>query len=90
MTTAPNTSSVSRTVYNNKSILVVKGLWEMKNDAMGGPFITHSIVDSANNRVITAEAFIYGPGEKKRDRMRRLEAALYTLNKLKDNKPANK
>ncbi len=90
MTTAPNTSSVSRTVYNNKSILVVKGLWEMENDAMGGPFITHSIVDSANNRVITAEAFIYGPGEKKRDRMRRLEAALYTLNKLKDNKPANK
>lgn len=89
MTTAPNTSSASRTVYNNKDILVIKGLWEMENDAMGGPFITHSIADSANNRVITAEAFIYGPGEKKRDRLRRLEAALYTLNKLKDNKSAD-
>jgi hypothetical protein len=36
-------------------------------------------VDEVNGRVIVAEAFVYSPGKKKRDIMRRMEAALYTL-----------
>ena len=57
----------------------VKGLWEMEGAVMGGPFVSHVRVDEKNQRVIVAEAFVYSPGRKKRDIMRRMEAALYTL-----------
>lgn len=56
-----------------------RGLWRMENDMMGGPFISHSQVDTVNNRVIVAEGFVYAPGKMKRTILRRLEAALYTL-----------
>ncbi len=56
-----------------------RGLWEMHNDAMGGPFVSHSRIDTVNNRVITVEGFVYAPEKMKRTMIRRLEAALYTL-----------
>ena len=56
-----------------------RGLWHMENDAMGGPFVAHSMIDTINNRVIVAEGFVYAPDKMKRTMIRRLEAALYTL-----------
>jgi hypothetical protein len=56
-----------------------RGLWHMENDAMGGPFVAHSVVDTINNRVIVVEGFVYAPEKMKRSMIRRLEAALYTL-----------
>ena len=47
---------------------------------MGGPFVSHARVDRPNGRVVVVEAFIYAPETKKRDMMRQMEAALYTLN----------
>ncbi len=65
-----------------------RGLWEMKNDAMGGPFVSHMRVDRANARVIVVEGFVYNPGKLKRDQMRKLNAALYTL-RLSSEKKVN-
>lgn len=59
---------------------VIRGLWEMTNDMMGGPFVAHAVYDSARATVMVAEAFVYAPESKKRNRIRQLEAALYTLN----------
>lgn len=59
-----------------------RGLWEMKNDMMGGPFVAHSIVDTVSGRIIVAEGFVYAPEKNKRGMIRRLEASLYTLNPL--------
>ena len=56
-----------------------RGLWEMTGEAMGGPFISHSRIDTVNNRIIVVEAFVYAPDKMKRTMLRRLEAALYTL-----------
>jgi len=56
-----------------------RGFWEMKNDMMGGPFVSHSTVDTVNNRVIVVEGFVYAPEKMKRTMIRRLESALYTL-----------
>lgn len=56
-----------------------RGLWEMKNDAMGGPFVSHVRIDRTHARVIVVEGFVFKPEKKKRDLMRKLEAALYTL-----------
>lgn len=60
-------------------VLEARGFWNMKNDMMGGPFVSHSSVDTVNNRVIVVEGFVYAPEKMKRTMIRRLEAALYTL-----------
>lgn len=56
-----------------------RGLWEMSKEAMGGPFVSHSRIDTINNRIIVVEGFVYAPDKMKRTMIRRLEAALYTL-----------
>ena len=42
-------------------------------------FVSHSVVDEKNNRVIVVEAFVYAAGQKKGKFIRKLEASLYTL-----------
>ena len=57
-----------------------RGLWKiLDGEAMGGPFVSLTRLDQVNGRVVTAEAFIYAPGQKKRNAMRQTEAILYTL-----------
>ena len=58
---------------------VVRGLWNIKDYDMGGSFVSVSRVDEKNQRVVVAEAFVYYPNHAKRDVLRKLEAALYTL-----------
>lgn len=48
-------------------LLKLRGLWEMKNDAMGGTFVSHMRIDRANARVVVVEGFVYNPGKLKRD-----------------------
>lgn len=64
---------------NGVYAMEARGLWEMRNDAMGGPFVSHSRIDSVNGRIIVVEGFVYAPNKMKRTMIRRLEGALYTL-----------
>ncbi|MFB6257201.1 MAG: DUF4837 family protein [Flavobacteriales bacterium] len=57
----------------------IRGLWRVKNDQMGGPFISLTTYDKERERLVTVEGFIYGPHFKKRNYLRELEAMLYTL-----------
>ncbi|MFA6870974.1 MAG: DUF4837 family protein [Bacteroidaceae bacterium] len=57
----------------------VRGLWYIKNDMMGGPFVSHAVVDEANGRVVVVEGFVYSPSRLKRNIMRMMEASLYSL-----------
>ena len=57
-----------------------RGLWKIiDGEAMGGPFVSLTRLDQVNGRVITAEAFLYAAGQKKRNAYRQTEAILYTL-----------
>ena len=57
-----------------------RGLWRiLDGEAMGGPFVSLTRLDQVNGRVVTAEAFVYAPGQKKRNAMRQTEAILYSL-----------
>ena len=56
-----------------------RGLWRMKGDFMGGPFVSHTRLDKTNQRIVTAEVFVYSPNKLKRNLVRMLEASLYTL-----------
>lgn len=70
---------VKDATVHGKYAQVARGLWRVQGDRMGGPFVSHSRVDEVNGRVIVAEAFVYAPESLKRDLIRRMEAALYTV-----------
>ena len=79
MTTNHDYTYVKDATVHGKYAQVARGLWFVQGDRMGGPFVSHSRVDEVNGRVIVAEAFVYAPEALKRDLIRRMEAALYTL-----------
>lgn len=59
--------------------LEARGLWRVKGDFMGGPYVSHARVDTVSGRVVVAEIFVYAPEKLKRNLVRQLEASLYTL-----------
>ena len=60
-------------------LIVVRGLWDMRNDAMGGPFVSYFYADTVRNRFLVVEGFVFAPDKKKRPIIRQLEAALQTV-----------
>lgn len=66
-------------VVHGRYAMEARGLWFMRNDGMGGPFVSHSRIDAETNRVVVVEGFVYAPEKMKRGLMRRLEGSLYTL-----------
>lgn len=57
----------------------LRGLWEMTNDMMGGPFVMQAFVNENTGMVVVVEGFVYAPEMNKRNLMRSLEAAFYTI-----------
>ena len=67
-------------VQEDEQATEIRGLWKIRNgEAMGGPYVSHTRLDQVNGRVVTAEAFLYAAGQKKRTALRQAEAILYTL-----------
>ena len=60
-------------LYMTIPVLLERGLWEMKGDAMGGPYVMHRI---HNLYVI---GFVYAPEMKKKILIKQLEAAISTI-----------
>ena len=71
---------------DGEKIYEVRGLWEMRNGALGGPFVSLIRVDSASNKLIVTEGFVYSPSTDKRDLLRTVEASLMTLYKTNKKK----
>ncbi len=58
----------------------IRGLWRLYNgEAMGGPYVSHTLLDYKTGYIITAETFLYASGQKKRNALRQQEAVLYTI-----------
>lgn len=66
-------------MLNDKYCGVLRGLWKMVGDKMGGPFVSHAFLDTKKQRVIVTEGLVYAPETTKRNYIRRIEAALYTV-----------
>ncbi len=79
MTTVRQSVTRQQVYPHGQTVTVTRGLWEMKGDAMGGPFVSHTLTDSLSGKTIVAEAFVYAPSMPKRNLLLRAEAALYTL-----------
>lgn len=82
MTTSSLIDPVTRWVtYKKEKFAETRGLWEVQNDYMGGPFISHSIIDEENKRIIVMEGFVYAPKFTKRNYLRYVESILYSCDK---------
>lgn len=64
---------------NNKPTIETKGIWDMKNAFMSGPFINYAIEDKANNRYVVVEGYVFAPSVEKRDHVFELEAILKSV-----------
>jgi hypothetical protein len=64
---------------NGREFVEIRGLWELNKGYMGGPFISHSTLDSITNEIITVEAYVYNPNNKKRNLMRQMESIVYSF-----------
>lgn len=62
-----------------KIIFVTKGMWEVKNDFMGGPFINYILKDKKSNEWVIVEGFAFAPSVSKRDYMFELNSILSTI-----------
>ncbi|MCR5454725.1 MAG: DUF4837 family protein [Bacteroidales bacterium] len=65
---------------NGRYVCELRGLWITEGDFMGGPFVSNSMVDTVNNRLVTAFAYVYGGKNDKKTLLWQLEAMLSTFN----------
>lgn len=65
--------------FSDINAIESRGLWFVEGDFMGGPFISYTISDTANDRIIVVEGFVYAPSSKKRDLVFELESILKTI-----------
>ena len=67
------------TTIDNKPTIETKGIWDMKNAFMAGPFINYAIEDKAHNRYVVLEGYVFAPSLEKRDYVFELEAILKSV-----------
>ncbi|SFS42991.1 protein of unknown function [Zhouia amylolytica] len=70
---------------NGYEAIETKGMWEVKNFFMAGPFINYIVKDPINDRTLVLEGFTFAPSTDKRDYMFQLESILKTLKIEKKN-----
>ena len=64
---------------HNLDVVEVRGLWDLENGFMGGPFVSHSVYDAKRGRIVTVDGYVYHPNQKKRVKIRQLEAIIYSM-----------
>ncbi|WP_189362056.1 DUF4837 family protein [Algibacter mikhailovii] len=70
---------ISETILDNKPVFETKGIWNVKNAFMGGPFINYAIEDEKNDRWVVIEGFAFAPSVEKRNYMLELESIIKSV-----------
>lgn len=73
------TPFIGKTIIDNKPTFETKGIWDVKNAFMGGPFINYAIDDKINKRWVILEGFAFAPSVEKRNYMLELEAIIRSV-----------
>jgi hypothetical protein len=71
--------SIFETEIAKRKAIEVRGIWDIKNYPMAGPFLTYIIDDKKNDRKLVVEGFVFAPATNKRDDMFELEAIMKTI-----------
>ena len=64
--------------YRGREMAQIHGYWEVENDYMGGPFVSHSFYSPDGRDIMVLEAFVYAPKYDKRQYLRQTESILYS------------
>ena len=70
--------------YHDMDFAETRGLWEVYNDFMGGPFVSHSFYSKDGKEIIVLEAWVYAAKYDKRQYLRQVESLLYSFEWDKD------
>lgn len=65
--------------FAGRFALETRGLWRTIGDIMGGPFVSYTIYDEKNQRLIYIDTFMLAPDKKKRKSMFELESIIREL-----------
>ena len=57
------------TELNGAFAIEGRGIWEIENDFLAGPFVSYLMNDTANKELVFVDGFVYAPGRRKRDLM---------------------
>lgn len=69
-----------RTVkIGDRAWIEMRGLWDVENDFMGGPFVSYTTVNEQTGRVLTLDCYVYSPKYGKRNYLRALEHLVYLI-----------
>lgn len=73
------TPFISEVIVDNKPSYETRGLWDLKNAFMSGPFINYAIEDKVNNRYLIVEGYVFAPSIPKRDYIFELESIVKSI-----------
>ena len=73
------TPTINGVIVDNKPAFETRGIWDLKNAFMSGPFINYAIEDKVNNRYIIAEGYVFAPSIAKRDYVFELESIIKSI-----------
>ncbi len=66
------------TELNGAFAIEGRGIWEIENDFLAGPFVSYLVNDAKNNELVFVDGFVYAPGRKKRDLMEEVVQVIRT------------
>lgn len=72
------TPTVEFVRFRGRQFAQTRGFWEVQNDFMGGPFVSHSFYSKDSKEIITVEAWVYAPKYDKRQYLRQVESIIYS------------
>lgn len=73
------TTSVKYLNYKGHAFAEIRGLWDVYNDYMGGPFVAHAFYSPDGKDMIVLLSFVYAPKYDKRHYLRQVESILYSF-----------
>ena len=71
--------SVFPAEVGGKKAAEIRGIWEIHNYPMAGPYVTYIVNDKKNDRKLVIEGFTFAPQTEKRDYMFELEAIIKSI-----------
>jgi hypothetical protein len=72
--------------YKGLDFAEVRGFWEVYNDYMGGPFVSHAFYSKDGKDIIVLQGFVYAPKYDKRQYLRQVESIIYSFEWAKNDK----
>jgi len=64
---------------NDNYAMEARGIWDIVNDYMGGPFLSYLVHNTSTNELLFIDGFVHAPGKKKRNYMQHLEEIFSTV-----------